>query len=120
MGEDVFRIVGTPPALSERDRREVAGEIARLQELVRRTPGESIVRVRRNPSGLLGEYVGLLLEATALCLPPRAITPLAVRLRYRRRSWFAVGAESVAAFTAQYAEQLAVARSARREASPES
>ena len=80
--EQIFRILGAPPPLSDWEQREVAGEVARLQALVARAPGPTTVQVRRNPSGVLGEYVALLLEATALGVSPRAITPPHVRLRY--------------------------------------
>ena len=102
MGERTFRIVGAPPTLSDRDRGEVAREVVRLRALVASAPGPPLVRVRRNPSGPLGEYVALLLEATALGVPRQAILPLLVRLRYRHRPWFVVGAEVVTHFAAHY------------------
>ena len=110
MAKQTFRILGEPPELNTADRAAVAREIARLQELVARAPATTLVRLERNPSGPLGEYVALLLDAAGRGLAPRIIVPLHVRLRYGRRPWFTVGAEALDAFTAFYADRLAKIR----------
>ncbi|HET8630033.1 MAG TPA: hypothetical protein VFL91_21645 [Thermomicrobiales bacterium] len=96
MPDRAVRIYGAAPPLTARERREVAGEVAGLRALVAALPGEPLVEVRRNPAGLLGEYVALLLDATARGVPARALWPPTVRLRYGRRRWFAFSLAALA------------------------
>lgn len=102
MREQTFRILGSAPRLSTQEHREIAREVARLRALLDDLPGRTRVSVRRNPSGVLGEYVGLLLEGTAQGMPLARIVPLSVRLLYGHRRWFAIGLEAIEAFCAQY------------------
>lgn len=89
MSEQSIRLFGAPPPLSARERGEVAGEVARLRALLATVPGAVRVRVAANPSGPLGTYAWLLLEATARGVAPAELLPPAIRRRYDRRRWFA-------------------------------
>jgi len=101
MSEQIFRLFATVPALTEQDRREVADEVARLRALLAHVPGKARVRITANPTGPLGEYVALLMDARARGVPmPVALPPL-VRQGYWHRPWFATSLEVLDAFTGQ-------------------
>lgn len=88
MPDRTIRMYGTAPPLSARERYQVAGEIARVRALVASLPGEPRVRVNANPSGPIGEYTALLMDALARGVPKRVAVPWTVRLLYGRRPWF--------------------------------
>ncbi len=101
MSRQIFRLFATAPSLTEQERREVADEVARLRTLLTHVPGKARVRITANPTGPLGEYVALLMDAHARGVPlPVAFPPL-VRQGYRQRRWFATSLEVLDAFTGQ-------------------
>jgi len=65
MSRQIFRLFATAPSLTEQERREVADEVARLRTLLTHVPGKARVRITANPTGPLGEYVALLMDAHA-------------------------------------------------------
>ncbi len=75
MPDRTIRAYGAPPPLNVRERHEVEREIARLQGLLAEVPGERRVEVHTNPSGLLGDYVTLLLEGVVRGIPHRTVIP---------------------------------------------
>ena len=103
MAERTFRVLGAAPPMDAGDRRAVAGEVVRLRALLVSLPGAPVVRATRNPAGLLGAYVGLLMDATARGLPRAVVLPAAVRRRHGGRRWFAVSLEALDSFAAQFA-----------------
>jgi hypothetical protein len=88
MPDRTIRVYGAAPALSARERYQVEGEVARVRALVASLPGEARVRVSANPSGPIGEYTALMMDALARGAPRRAVVPWTVRLLYGRRPWF--------------------------------
>lgn len=103
MGDWTFRVNGVAPALSDHEQHEVIAEALRLRDLMGRStavPAETrLARITRNPSGPLGEYVSLLMEATARGLTNAQIVPNDIRRRYGDREWFAVSLDVWAAFS---------------------
>lgn len=120
MAERTFQLHGAAPALNAREREEVEAEVRRMRALVAGLPAPGAVQVRRNPSGALGEYVGLLLDAAARGLPPEVVLPAAVRRRYRRRRWFAFSLEALDKVAAQLASPPALVVVAAVGAHPQS
>lgn len=88
MSDQTLTILATPPALSEAEEHEIAREVTRLRHIIAEYATESRVEVSANPSGILGEYVSLLLEAIAQSLSWRVVIPRLTAWRYRRRPWF--------------------------------
>lgn len=88
MSEQIFRLFATVPPLTEQERREVADEVAR-------------VRVTANPSGPLGEYAALLLDARVRGVPLPVALPPIVRRRYSHCPWFATSLNVLDAFAGQ-------------------
>jgi hypothetical protein len=101
MSEQAFRLFATVPPLTEQERREVADEVARMRALLARVPGKARVRVTANPSGPLGEYAALLLDARVRGVPLPVALPPIVWQRYGHCPWFATSLNVLDAFAGQ-------------------
>ncbi len=101
MPDRIFRFLASAPTLTEEERREVVCEVGRLRGLVAGLPGEARVRIRANPSGPLGDYVALLLDAQERGVPEQVVLPTAVRQQYGQRRWFITSLRVLDAFTGQ-------------------
>ena len=88
MSDQTLTILATPPALSQAEEREIAREVTRLRHVIAAYATESRVEVSTNPSGILGEYVSLLIDGIAQSLPWHAVVPRLTQWRYRRKPWF--------------------------------
>jgi len=102
MSEHVYRLFATVPALTEQERREVADEVARLRGVLAHVPGKARVRITANPTGPLGEYTALLIDAGVRGVPISVALPAIVRERYAHRPWFATSLRALDAFTGQF------------------
>ena len=88
VSDQMLTILATPPALSPAEEREIAREVTRLRHVIAAYAAESRVEISTNPSGILGEYVSLLIEGVAQSLAWPAVVPRLTQWRYRRTPWF--------------------------------
>ena len=100
-----FRVRGMVAPLSRAEQSEVQTEMARVQSLVEALPGAALVRKRRNPSGMLGDYVALLLDAVARGIPLETVVPPPTCQQYGQRRWFRASVEVLDAFTEELGDR---------------
>jgi hypothetical protein len=103
VGDWTCQVLGEPISLAPDEQDAVAAEIGRLRSLMHGVSGDGRVLVTRNPSGLLGEYASLLIEAAVRGYLAEAVVPTEIVRRYGDCHWFAVSQEVLGAFREQWA-----------------
>lgn len=101
MSKRSIRLLGAPPPLTAYDQEEIAYEIARLRAMLLTVPGAVRVEVTANPSGLLGTYAWLLLEAAARGITLADLLPTEIRRQYGQQRWFTYAVGALHAFITQ-------------------
>lgn len=101
MADWTFRVLGAAPSLNPPERRQIEAEIVRLARVVGSLPGTPLVQVQRNPAGILGEYVILLMDGLARGVSRQTLLPPAIQQRYGDYTWYAISVEVLDAFSAE-------------------